>query len=183
MARGVLTFLLALGTFLAAGTGAIVLLAPTPADSPRAAASGPTTTATPSPAAVSATATVTPAADTEFALVEGVPSIPQPGQPSRLVIPSIALDTRITEVGITLERGKPVWETAAFAVGYHRGTAAGLGNAVRRAHQQPRRRKGMSSGGCSEVRIGDRVEVYAGDRRRTYDVTELRVGANGGPGA
>lgn len=178
MARGVLTFLLALGTFLAAGTGAIVLLAPTPADSPRAAASGPTTTATPSPAAVSATATVTPAADTEFALVEGVPSIPQPGQPSRLVIPSIALDTRITEVGITLERGKPVWETAAFAVGYHRGTAppGSLGNAVMAGHiSSPVSRKGDVFRRLPEVRIGDRVEVYAGDRRWTYDVTELRV--------
>lgn len=71
--------------------------------------------------------------------MRGKPAVitfPHPDQPNRLVIPSIALDAKVVDVGIVVEGGKPVWDTAAFAVGYHRGTAepGTRGNTVMAGH-------------------------------------------------
>jgi sortase A len=114
----------------------------------------------------------------EFQLLANAPSVPRPDLPGRIVIPSIALDAKVVEVGIVVEKGKPVWETAAFAVGFHRGTAlpGTKGNAVMAGHiSSPVSRRGDIFRRLPEVRIGDRVQVYVGERRVTYEVTEIRV--------
>jgi sortase A len=114
----------------------------------------------------------------EFPLLLNAAAVPRPGLPSRIVIPSIALDAKVVEVGIVVEKGKPVWETAAFAVGFHRGTAlpGTKGNAVMAGHiSSPVSKRGDVFRRLPEVRIGDRVQVYLGERRVTYEIAEIRV--------
>lgn len=185
--RKVMTFVLTLTAFLATGSGVMLLAAPEASDvlfrrvgettgdlhtgALSAHADGTTGTTN---LAVDETAT-NPA---ELPLLAGATSIPKPGQPRRIVIPSIALDAPVVEVGIVIEKGKPVWETAAFAVGYHRGTAlpGTLGNAVMAGHiSSPVSKKGEVFKRLPEVRIGERVDIYIDERRVTYEVTAIRV--------
>ncbi|MER3419180.1 MAG: hypothetical protein C4290_01050 [Chloroflexota bacterium] len=165
-------FFLSLSAFLAIGGGAFLLLGPR-SRVPGMASAKPST-----PAALATPVSPPPAAVTEYPLVEQLSAIPRPGLPVRLVIPAIALDARVVEVGIVLEDGKPVWETAAFAVGYHRGTAlpGEKGNTVMAGHiSSPVSHKGDVFRRLPELRIGDHVEIYTADRRLTYEVTEIRV--------
>jgi len=153
---------------------------------PTAAASGTAAALNPAPAGTPATlpggealVTATAAAGSdEFALLRDAPAVPRPGQPSRIVIAAIALDARVVEVGTVVDKGKPVWDTAAFAVGYHRGSAlpGALGNTVLNGHiSSPVSKKGDVFRHLPEVRIGDRVDIYSGDQRVSYAVVELRL--------
>ncbi len=178
--RSLTTFFLALTAFLAVGAGGVLLVAPedTPAQAVRSESGrGPDATVeTGTPAAAAATTAANEAGT--FAMVPEVLSIPRPDQPSRIVIPSIGLDARVAEVGIVVENGKPVWETAAFAVGFHRGTAlpGTRGNTVMAGHiSSPVSKKGDIFRRLPETRIGDRVEIYVGERRFTYEVAEVRT--------
>jgi sortase A len=167
-------FLLSLSAFLAIG-GVILLLAPRTGVS-RTAVHTEAPGSTPSPVAEGGGQPATGVA--EYPLIEHLGAIPRPELPIRLVIPAIALDARVVEVGIVIEDGKPVWETAAFAVGYHRGTAlpGEKGNTVMAGHiSSPVSRKGEVFRRLPEVRIGDRVEVYTAERQVTYEITEIRV--------
>lgn len=178
--RSLVTFFLALAAFLAVGAGGVLLLAPDagPVRAVRSAAGGADAAAT---AATAATPAATPAATDDsggFVMVPEAPSIPRPGQPSRIVIPTIGLDARIAEVGIVVENGRPAWETAAFAVGFHRGTAlpGTRGNTVMAGHiSSPVSKKGDIFRHLPETRVGDRVEVYAGERRFIYEVAEVKT--------
>lgn len=171
------TFVFALTAFVAAGAGLLLVLAPdrTPAQAARVL--GTATAAaevSDTPPAGGRTEPVSAA----LSLVPGVDQIARPDQPSRIAIPSIALDANVVEVGITVENGKPVWETAAFAVGYHRGTAlpGTRGNTVMAGHiSSPVSKKGEVFKRLPEVRVGDRVDVFTGDRKATYEVAEVRV--------
>lgn len=96
---------------------------------------------------------------------------PAPGTaaPTRLVIPSIQLDTPVVEVTIV----DGVWETAAYAAGYHRGTArpGTVGNTVISGH------KGLDGAvfmRLEEVDIGDEVLLQAGQRLYRYVVAEKK---------
>lgn len=172
LSRTVVTFCVALSAFLAVGGGVAMLLVPAAPAAPRRADLAATSTA---PPAGETTATDTPSG---YAFVADAPTIPRPGQPSRIVIAAIGLDARVAEVGITLENGKPVWETAAFAVGYYRGTAlpGGLGNAVMVGHiSSPVSKKGEVFKRLPELRIGDQVDIYLGEKRIAYEVAEVRV--------
>lgn len=173
---GVFTFFLALGAFLAIGGGALLLVSPGHGSAPAAraraataqAGAGVEPAAAPSP-------TATPA---DFALLRDASSVSRPDSPSRLVVPSISLDTKVTDVGVVVEDGKPMWDTAAFVAGYHRGTAlpGERGNLVISGHiSSPVSKKGDVFRHLPEVRIGDRVEVWAGERRFTYEVAAVRV--------
>lgn len=171
--RTIATFLLALTAFLAIGGGAVLLLAPEQGAKLVRAGNAPAT-ATPAAQDAPEPAPV----DGEFALVPNAPAVPRPGLPNRLVIPAIALDTPVVEVGLVVENGKPVWETAAFAVGHHRGSAipGELGNAVMAGHiSSPVSKKGEVFRRLPEVRIGDRIDVFVDDRRVSYEVAEVRV--------
>jgi sortase A len=174
----VLTFVLALAAFIAVGAGVAVVALPASGAGqagPRPARSTPAdAAASPTPAADGATAP----SDGEYPLLENVTAIARPDQPGRIVIPSIALDQRVVEVGVVMENGKPVWDTAAYAVGFHRGTAqpGTRGNAVMAGHiSSPVSRKGEAFRRLPEVRIGDRVFVYIGERRAGYEISEIRV--------
>jgi sortase A len=180
--RTLITFLLALSGFLAVGVG-VLLIAPH-GGSARAGAP-----AHASPAAAAAAASATPdtlpsgevaatPAPGEYALLSDAPSIARPDEPSRIVIPSIKLDSKVVEVGIVMDKGKPAWDTAAFAVGFHRGSAlpGTPGNTVMNGHiSSPVSHKGDVFRHLPEVRIGDEIDVYVGDKKVAYDVTELRV--------
>jgi len=175
--HAVITFVLALTSFLATAAGAVMLVAPHALTAHAGQAMRAAQHAAGAPAAAAAG---TPGSQVgqEFPLVAGAPAVPRPGQPSRLVIPSIGLDAPVVEVGITVENGKPVWETAAFAVGFYRGSAlpGTRGNTVMAGHiSSPVSKKGDIFRRLPEVRIGDRIDVFVGDRRVSYDVTEIKV--------
>src|SRR5262245_31924752 len=114
--RFIATFLLALAAFVTIGGGTALLLLPdgdpTHTARPIAAATAPPPPSVEPTEAASATPAPPPAQATEFALLSDTPSVPHPDQPSRLVIPSIALDAKVAEVGVIVEGGKPVWDTA-----------------------------------------------------------------------
>jgi sortase A len=178
--RTLATFFLALAAFVAGGGGAVLLLAPDSAPGALGRALAATAPASPEPDAVeTATPPPTgPAGPDEFVIVENAPAITRPDQPGRIVIPSIALDSRVVEVGIVVENDKPVWDTAAFAVGFHRGTAlpGHRGNAVMAGHiSSPVSRKGDVFRRLPEIRIGDRVEIYVGEKKIAYEVSELKI--------
>ena len=172
--RSIATFASALTAFVAIGAG-VALLLPTGHDGAavRLADAATATADSGEPPAVAPEP-----ADGGFRLVAGEAAIPRPDSPSRIVIGSIALDAKVTEVGLTLEKGKPVWETAAFAVGYHQGTAqpGTRGNTVMAGHiSSPISKKGEVFKRLPEVRIGDRVEIFVGERRVVYQVAEVKV--------
>ncbi len=173
------SFLLSFSAIVAVGAGALVFFASggnaqAEEQAPRIRATR--VAATPEVPAVAATPI--PDATPEHELLAGEPVIPRPDLPHRLVIPAIGLDTKVLEVGIVVENGKPVWDTAAFAAGYHRGSAlpGTRGNTVMAGHiSSPVSKKGEVFKHLPEVRVGDRIDVFVGERRFTYEVAEIRV--------
>ena len=97
--------------------------------------------------------------------------------PDHLVIPSIDVDSKIIQIGTTLDdKGKLVWETAAFAVGYHRGTGLpGVpGNIVLSGHiSSPR--EGAVFSKLPTLELGDGVILTAGERQYLYVVREAKT--------
>lgn len=184
--RTLITFLLALSGFLAVGVG-VLLVAPHGGHPARAGtATQPTSTASAEIAASGTPTTLpagdvtpaTPAAPGEYSLLTDAAAITRPDEPSRLVIPSIKLDSKVVEVGIVMDKGKPAWDTAAFAVGFHRGSAlpGTVGNTVMNGHiSSPVSHKGDVFRHLPDLRIGDEIDVYVGEKKVAYDVTELRV--------
>jgi len=182
--RTLMTFLLALSGFLAGGVGVLLVVPHSGGAHTGASAHASPTTAA---AAASATpdtlpsgevAAATPAAPGEFSLLANTDAIARPDEPSRIVIPSIKLDSKVVDVGIVMDKGKPAWDTAAFAVGFHRGSAlpGTPGNTVMNGHiSSPVSHKGDVFRHLPEVRIGDEIDIYVGDKKVSYDVTELRV--------
>lgn len=113
---------------------------------------------------------------------------PAAGQPNRVVIPKIALDAPIVDVGWQIvERGQQrftEWQTADNAVGHHINSAqpGEAGNVVLSGHHNT---KGEVFRRISEqeLAMGDAIYLYdARGQRFTYQVTEvtpplLEVGA------
>lgn len=103
------------------------------------------------------------------------PYTTRPIVPDHLVIPSIELDSKVIQIGTKVDdKGKLIWETAAFAVGYHRGT--GLpgepGNVVLSGHiSSPR--EGAVFNKLPRVEPGDGVILTAGERQYLYVVREM----------
>lgn len=97
--------------------------------------------------------------------------------PTRLIIPSIGLDARVVPLDTEYDRtGKLVWQTAAFAVGHHRGSAnpGELGNTVLSGHiSSPH--EGAVFKRLPEVRVGDGVIVATAEQQYLYRVRETRV--------
>lgn len=97
--------------------------------------------------------------------------------PDRLQIPGIDLDTKVVPITTkTDDRGRLVWETAAFAVGYHQGS--GLpgenGNIVLSGHiSSPR--EGAVFNKLPKVAPGDGIIVSTADRQFLYVVAETMV--------
>lgn len=170
--------------------GALALLAACQS----APAPGPTVTALPLPPTslpapgVELPAGTTPAAASET-VVAALPEPPARGEPNRLVIPVIDLDTPIVDVGWqVVERGNArytEWQTADNAAGRHINSArpGETGNVVLSGHHNT---KGEVFRRISEqeLAIGDAVYLYDGQGQRfTYRVSEvtqplLEVGAS-----
>jgi sortase A len=97
--------------------------------------------------------------------------------PDRLQIPSIGLDTKVVPIGNKTDaQGHFLWETAAFAVGYHKGTAlpGDVGNVVLSGHiSSPH--EGNVFTGLPKVAPGDGIVVSTAERQFLYVVTETKV--------
>jgi sortase A len=97
--------------------------------------------------------------------------------PDRLQIPSIGLDTKVVPIGTKTDaQGHFLWETAAFAVGYHKGTAlpGDVGNVVLSGHiSSPH--EGNVFTKLPKVEPGDGIVVSTAERQFLYVVTETKV--------
>jgi len=128
----------------------------------RAATAEPTVPASPVP-------TVLPSAAVPFT----AKSLP----PVRLIIPSIGLDSRVVPVSTRLDnRGQLAWETAAFAVGHHAGSAnpGQVGNVVLSGHiSSPH--EGDVFRNLPKVQLGDGVIVVTADQQFLYRVVDIQV--------
>ncbi|MEW5960235.1 MAG: sortase [Chloroflexota bacterium] len=108
------------------------------------------------------------------------PPAPAPaagGVPTRLIIDSIGIDAEVVPVGwaVVEQDGRQfsIWQVADFAVGWHKTTAAlgQPGNTVMAGHHNV---KGEVFRDLVNVEVGDRVTVYAGDKKFEY-VIELKT--------
>jgi sortase A len=97
--------------------------------------------------------------------------------PERLQIPSIDLDTKVVPIGTKTDaQGHLLWETAAFAVGHHKGTAlpGDTGNVVLSGHiSSPH--EGNVFNKLPKVQVGDGIVVGTADRQFLYTVVETKV--------
>jgi LPXTG-site transpeptidase (sortase) family protein len=106
--------------------------------------------------------------------------------PSRIVIPSIAVDEDVKSVGWTrVFNGADeanVWETANYAAGFHENSASpGLvGNTVISGHNNI---LGAVFRDLYEVQPGQSIYLIAGDRERAYVVEQSFIVQDTGVGA
>lgn len=112
-----------------------------------------------------------------YPVPNGRAPLTQPLPARRLVIPSIELDSKVIPIGTTVDRtGQVVWETAAFAVGHHKGTAGPgqVGNMVLSGHiSSPA--EGQVFHRLPEVQVGDGFIVGTDDKQFLYRVTETKT--------
>lgn len=94
--------------------------------------------------------------------------------PTRIVIPSIGVDSPIVEVGWSvIQNGDgtftSIWDTADYAVGYHKtsGLPGNIGNIVLSGHNNI---KGEVFRDLSEVKPGDMIYLYADDYEYQYKI-------------
>ena len=112
-------------------------------------------------------------------------STPEPSPTStpspavRIVIPSIEVDSEVMEIGTKYnEKGELVWETAAFAVGHHLGTAnpGEAGKIVMSGHiSSPLSHEGDVFRRLPEIELGDEIILYTLKDEFRYRVTETDV--------
>jgi len=148
-----------------------------------------TPSAPPTPAPPTDTPSITPPA-TEPAPASPTPSVtpihpPASADPTRLEIPAIGLDTKVTPVGITeqYDNGvlKRVWQVADYAAGFHQGMArpGHVGNTVIAGHNNIR---GEVFKDLHKLKPGDDVYVWVGDEVYRYQVSAMyRVAVKGAP--
>ncbi|MBA4181386.1 MAG: hypothetical protein C0506_12415 [Anaerolinea sp.] len=107
-----------------------------------------------------------------------VPLIERGGLPTRLVIPAAGIDTVVSEVGVVLEDGKPVWETAWRSAGHHLDSAlpGQAGNMVISGHVSVADRSNVAVFRTLDaVGAGDVIEVYSGDSIYRYAVKTVSI--------
>ncbi|MCO6451397.1 MAG: sortase [Caldilineales bacterium] len=94
--------------------------------------------------------------------------------PTRLVIPSINLDSVIEPVDWTSTGGSSAWDVADYAVSWHNASAmpGQSGNMVFSGHHNI---KGKVFRNLKNVEVGDIVTVYAGNQRFDYIVTKRMI--------
>ncbi len=100
---------------------------------------------------------------------------------SRLVIPKINVDSKVVEVGWSMQDDVAVWQVAKFAVGHHQGSAnPGEGdNIVLAGHVGG---AGPVFADLIKLEPGDQVLLYSGGQEYLYVVREnLRVQEVGVP--
>lgn len=101
-----------------------------------------------------------------------------PSTISRVVIPSIAIDKKVVEVGWTLEQQNnqqvAIWEVAKYAVGHHAGSSnpSQGGNIVLAGHSGGR---AYPFNDIFYLKAGDTIQLWSNDRQYEYKVTERYV--------
>jgi sortase A len=104
------------------------------------------------------------------------PTVRRPA-PTALLIPSIGLDGRIVSVGIRVDQNNnPVWETAAFAVGHHQGSAnpGEPGNVILSGHISSAR-EGDIFRDLPKVQLGDGLILRTPERDYLYTVDAMET--------
>lgn len=102
----------------------------------------------------------------------------QPGAPSRIVIPTLRVDSPVVGVSLLTEvrggRATARWQVARNAAGFHTNSAAlgSIGNTVLSGHNN---RHGSVFRDLAKVGLGDTILVYVGDRPRAYSVVNKVV--------
>lgn len=112
-------------------------------------------------------------------VVSPIPSADMANHPSlisRVVIPSIDVDSKVVEVGWDVEKQKDgsqaaVWQVAKYAVGQHRGSAnpGEGGNIVLAGHVGG---YGKVFKDLFYVKPGDRITIYSGSQQYLYTVDQ-----------
>lgn len=106
------------------------------------------------------------------------PVAPATSPPTRIVAPAIGLDAKVVPVGWKVEdqNGKKVavWEVADFAAGWHENSAlpGAVGNIVLSGHHNI---KGEVFRHVVDLKVGDSVHLYVGDRRFDYVVRRTMI--------
>ncbi len=98
--------------------------------------------------------------------------------PTRVVVASAGIDTPIAEVGVVMEGGKPVWETAWRSAGHHIDSArpGQPGNMVITGHVAVADRNNAAVfRTLNMVKPGDVVEVQAGETTYRYQVDRVVI--------
>lgn len=97
--------------------------------------------------------------------------------PEHLQIPSVGVDAKVVPVGTkTDDKGRVLWETAAFAVGHHKGSGmpGESGNVVLSGHiSSPR--EGAVFNKLPQVKAGDGIIISTAERQFLYIVTDTKV--------
>jgi sortase A len=97
--------------------------------------------------------------------------------PDRLRIPAIDLDSKIVPIATRLDQnGRIVWETAAFAVGFHQGSAnlSDPGNIVLSGHiSSPA--EGAVFSRLPEVKVGDGLVLTNGQGTVLFRVRDRQI--------
>ncbi|HLI26411.1 MAG TPA: sortase [Chloroflexota bacterium] len=121
-----------------------------------------------------------PSTPTPVPLVLPTPAVPFATKslpPVRLIIPSIGLDSRVVPISTRIDnRGSLAWETAAFAVGHHAGSAnpGQVGNVVLSGHiSSPH--EGDVFRNLPRVQLGDGVIVVTAEQQFLYRVYDIQV--------
>lgn len=102
------------------------------------------------------------------------------GIPTRLVIPSVGIDAKVTPVGwqVVEQNGQmySIWQVADYAVGWHETSAhlGQMGNTVMAGHHNM---NGEVFRDLVNVEVGDKVTVYSGDQKFEY-VVDLKTIVN-----
>lgn len=97
--------------------------------------------------------------------------------PTGLVIPAIKLDSRVVRIGTKLDQNNNlIWETAAFAVGHHEGSAnpGEPGNVVLSGHISSIR-EGAVFNHLPNVQLGDGVVVRTPERDHLFVVDNIKT--------
>ncbi len=117
------------------------------------------------------------------ALAESPPArtyatISQGGLPTRIVISSAGIDAPVAEVGVVMEKGHAVWETAWRAAGHHIDSAmpGQPGNVVITGHVSVADRRNLAAfATLDRVSDGDIVQLHSGDAVYSYTVERVAV--------
>ena len=105
-------------------------------------------------------------------------TISQGGLPTRIVISSAGIDAPVAEVGVVMEEGRAVWETAWQAAGHHIDSAmpGQPGNVVITGHVSVADRRNLAAfATLDRVADGDIVQVYSGDAIYSYAVERVAI--------
>lgn len=100
----------------------------------------------------------------------------RPRWATRVTVPSVGIDASVSSVGFVFRDGRLDYDVPRREAGHYVGTAepGAVGNAVIAGHVANRGAAGVFAR-LAEIRAGDLVRVYQGDRSFDYAVTEIRV--------